>query len=119
MVELKEEEIKTDSEREEVDGEEKEERSREKGGRGGLEPYQKPKGHLKVNGIFLAPLPTCTHTPAPLGFSPLALDDALFCEELWRHNYIISRHKNGLFSLLIAASFKWENTILGHVSVSI
>lgn len=62
----------------------------------GLEPDQKPKGHLKVSGIFLAPLPTRTHTPAPLGFSPLALDDALFCEELWRHNYIISRHENGL-----------------------
>lgn len=32
VVELKEEEIKTDREIEEVDGEEKEERSREKGG---------------------------------------------------------------------------------------
>lgn len=65
---IKEAEIKSDTEKEEArDG-----GSRETQGKKEREPDRQPEGHLKVNGMLLAPLVTHVRSPAPLAFIPLA-----------------------------------------------
>lgn len=68
---------------------------------------RKPKGHLKVGGVFLATLLIHVHTP--LLFSPLSLSDIMSAEELLD---VISHNNvkiHMFFQSLLMVSFKWEN----------